>query len=100
MTSRRERLVWLVLRLDAIMTGAMVALSLVTVPVLWLIGAPGGVLTLVGLAVIVAAAVLGILGAVMAGVLAARAGDIALPSDLAGLRWPGAPLLGERHSTR
>lgn len=70
----------------------MVAISLVAVPVLWLIGVPGGVLALLGLAVIAAAAVLGILGAIMAGVLATEAGDIDLPTDLAGLRWPGAPV--------
>lgn len=100
MTSRRERLVWIVLRLDATMTGAMVVLSLVAVPVLWLIGLSGGVLALVGLSLIVAAAVLGILGAVMAGVLAATAGDVDLPNDLSGLHWPGARLLGERDPTR
>lgn len=91
---------WLVLRMDATLTGAMVALSLVAVPVLWLIGVPGGVLAVVGIAVVAAAAVLGILGAVMAGVLAAEAGDIDLPTDLAGLNWPGAPLLGARDPVR
>lgn len=87
---RVERLLWLVVRADALGSGAMVLLTLVAVPVLALLGAPRTVLLLAGLLVIAGAVVLSGLGAVTAWILATARGDIGIPAGAAELPWPGA----------
>jgi len=81
---------WRILRADATGSGIAVLGVLVAVPALAVLGAPRPVLVAVGLVVVAAAVVLAALGTAMAAILGPVRGDVELPPDLEGLRWPGA----------
>lgn len=90
MHTRRARWLWRVLQADATGSGIAVGVALGAVPLLAVLGAPRSALVAVGVVVVAAAVVLGGLGVAMAAIVGQAGGDVELPADLAGLRWPGA----------